>query len=403
MTDMRSDFTFTRALGRLPPGIWALGVVSLLMDLSNELIHSLLPLFMVTTLGASPMAVGVIEGVAAAGALLLTLGSGLLSDWLRRRKLLVMIGYALGVLCKPVFPFSTGLGLVFAARIVDRIGLSVRDTPRDALLADLTPAPLRGTAFSLRQSLVGLGACGGPLLAAGLMWLWSDDFRSVFWVAMVPGLFAMLLLIFGVEEPAPLPPREGPRNPLARANLRRLRRPFWWVLGIGVLFALARFSEAFLVLRAHGLGLALSLVPLVMVLMNLVFGLSAAPFGWLSDRIGRYGLLALGLLVLVAADVLLGLSQDWRLAMVGVALWGLHMGMTQGVLAALLADQAPAELRGTAFGLFNLGIGIATLLASVLAGVVWAHFGAANAFYVGAGLAALALLALLLPRLRRSA
>jgi len=382
--------------GRLPPAIWVLGLVSLLMDISSEMIHSLLPLFMVGTLGASALVVGLIEGLAEATALIVKVFSGVLSDWWGKRKGLAVAGYALGALTKPLFALAPGTGLVLAARLIDRVGKGVRGAPRDALVADLAPPAMRGAAFGLRQSLDTVGAFLGPLLAVGLMLLWANDFRAVFWVAVVPGLLAVALLVLGVREPEQ--PAGGVRrgNPIRRENLRRLGGDYWWVVGLGAVFTLARFSEAFLVLRAEQSGVPLALVPLVMVAMNGVYAASAYPFGRLADRMNHRTLLALGLGVLIAADLVLASGTHWGTLLAGVALWGVHMGLTQGLLATMVADTAPADLRGTAFGFFNLVSGVAMLLASVLAGLLWDRLGAAFTFYAGAAFCAMALAGLLL-------
>ncbi|MER2505222.1 MAG: MFS transporter [Azonexus sp.] len=387
------SFAPRSALGQIPSGVWVLGFVSLLMDISSEMIHSLLPLFMVTTLGASALVVGLIEGLAEATALMVKVFSGALSDYLGRRKGLAVFGYALGALTKPVFALASGTGFVLAARLLDRIGKGVRGAPRDALIADIAPPEIRGAAFGLRQSLDTVGAFVGPLLATGLMLLWADDFRAVFWVAVIPGLLAVGLLWLGVREPEkPLPEQRS--NPIRRDNLRRLGGAYWWVVGVGGLFTLARFSEAFLVLRAQQIGIALALVPLVMVAMNIVYALAAYPFGKLSDRVSHSRLLAGGLLVLIAADLVLAASTHWSTLLGGVALWGIHLGMTQGLLATMVADTAPADLRGTAFGFFNLVSGLAMLVASLVAGLLWDSQGAAFTFYAGAAFCLVTLVAL---------
>jgi len=381
-------------LNRIPSGVWVLGFVSLLMDVSSEMIHSLLPLFMVTTLGASAFMVGMIEGLAEATALIVKVFSGVLSDYLGKRKGLALFGYALGALTKPVFALAPTAGIVLAARLLDRVGKGVRGAPRDALVADITPAHLRGAAFGLRQSLDTVGAFLGPLLAVVLMLLWADDFRAVFWVAVIPGLLSVALLLFGIREPAS---HDGARrsNPICRENLRRLGGAYWWVVVVGAIFTLARFSEAFLVLRAQQGGIPLALVPLVMVAMNVIYAAAAYPFGKLSDRMSHTRLLTYGLLLLVLADLILAASAHWAVVLLGVAFWGVHMGMTQGLLATMVADSAPADLRGTAFGFFNLLSGIAMLVASATAGLVWDRYGAAWTFYIGAFFCVLALLVLL--------
>ena len=365
------------------------------MDISSEMIHSLLPMFLVGTLGIGVFTLGLIEGLAESTALIVKVFSGALSDYLGKRKSLALFGYALGALTKPLFAIATGAGLVIAARQIDRAGKGIRGAPRDALIADIAPSEVRGAAFGLRQSLDTLGALIGPLLGVGLMLLWSNDYRTVFWVAVIPGLLAVALLLFGVREPERHINGQQ-TNPINRKNLRRLGAPYWWVVGIGGAFTLARFSEAFLVLRAQESGVAIALVPLVMVAMNLVYTVSAYPFGWLSDRINHAKLLALGLFVLIAADMVLASGHHWWTVLVGVGLWGLHMGMTQGLLARMVADTAPDDLRGTAYGFFNLLCGVAMLVSSGLAGWLWEQHGAETTFYAGAVFSGIALMGLVL-------
>jgi MFS family permease len=385
---------------QIPGGVWALGAVSLLMDLSSEMIHALLPLYLAVGLGASMLTVGIIEGVAEATALIVRIFSGVLSDWLGRRKLLVAIGYGLAAFTKPVFPLATSIDWLFAARFVDRLGKGIRGAPRDALIADLSPPAVRGTSFGLRQSLDTVGAFLGPMAAIGLMILFANRFTAVFWIAAIPAFCALAVIVLFVHEPARPAGAPTPRLPLGRAEIARLGHAFWAVVVLGALFALARFSEAFLLLRAQALGLSLAWVPAVLVVMNLVYALSAWPSGALSDRVGRYALLAVGLAMLIAADLVLALAPDIPTVLIGTALWGLHMGLTQGILAALIADTAPGDLRGTAFGVFNLVSGIAMLLASVIAGLLWDVAGASATFFAGAVLTALAFA--LLPVVRDS-
>jgi MFS family permease len=389
----------TVSLRQLPAGIWVLGFVSLLMDISSEMVHSLLPMFMVGTLGVSVAVVGLIEGLAEATALVVKVFSGVISDYFRKRKALAVLGYGLGALTKPLFALAPGAGLIFTARMLDRVGKGIRGAPRDALVADITPPAQRGAAFGLRQSLDTVGAFTGPLLAVGLMLLWANDFRAVFAVAVIPAVLAVALLVFGVREPEAAD--RSPRvNPVSRGNLKRLSPAYWWVVGIGAVFTLARFSEAFLVLRAEQTGVAMALVPLVMVAMNIVYAASAYPFGRLSDRMSHTRLLLWGLVVLVAADLVLAASTHWSVMLVGVAFWGVHMGMTQGLLAAMVADVAPADLRGTAYGFFNLVSGVAMLAASVVAGLLWQGFGAPVTFGAGAAFSLLAIGGLLWHRRR---
>jgi MFS family permease len=376
---------------RIPRAVWALGFVSLLMDVSSEMIHALLPVFLVTTLAASAFVVGLIEGTAEATALIVKVFSGALSDYWGRRKPLALLGYGLAALSKPLFALATTAGLVFTARIADRIGKGIRGAPRDALLADIAPPSLRGAAFGLRQSLDTVGAFLGPVIAIGLMLLWANDFRAVFWVAIVPALLSVATLLFGVQEPDRTDGAPAV-NPIRRENLRRLPSAYWSVVAVAAIFTLARFSEAFLLLRAQEGGLALAWVPMVLIAMNIVYSLSAYPFGSLADRMSPAVLLALGLGVLIVADLLLAWSARGVVLWGGIALWGLHMGMTQGLLSALVARTAPSDLRGTAFGLFNLVSGVAMLIASALAGLLWDGFGASFTFIAGAGFSAITLL-----------
>ncbi|MDW8258633.1 MAG: MFS transporter [Gammaproteobacteria bacterium] len=395
---------FDRAtLRAIPPGVWALGFVSMLMDISSEMIHALLPVYLVTALAASATMVGLIEGVAEATAAWTKVFSGAVSDWFGRRKPLAVLGYGLAALTKPIFPLAPSVAWFFAARFLDRVGKGIRVAPRDALVADLAPEPLRGASFGLRQSLDTVGAFLGPLIAIGLMALSAGDVRAVFWAAVVPGVLALGLIVFAVREPARSARPRLLRFPLHRTELARLPRAYWLVVGVATLFTLARFSEAFLVLRAHQVGLAATWVPAVLVWMNLVYALAAYPAGVLTDRSGhRYGVLVAGFATLIAADLVLALVPGIAGVAGGVLLWGLHMGLTQGALAALVADTAPATLRGTAFGLFNLLTGLALLLGSALAGALWDRYGAPATFLAGAGLAGAAWLALALLPARKS-
>jgi MFS family permease len=375
----------------LPKGVITLGLVSLLMDLSSEMIHGLLPVFLVTVLGAGVLSVGVIEGVAEATASIAKVFSGAISDWIGRRKPLVLLGYGLAALTKPLFPLATGVGAVLTARFLDRIGKGIRGAPRDALIADITAPENRGAAYGLRQSLDTVGAFGGPLLAILLMSATNDNFRLVFWVAAVPALVCVLLIVFGVKESEATNHTPHAAFPISSGNLRRLPPRFWRIVVFAALLTLARFSEAFLLLRAQGLGLPVAWVPMVLIVMNVVYALSAYPFGKFSDNGSRQNLFVSGIVFLIMADLALALAGTVRMVFLGAALWGLHMGATQGLLSVLIADSAPAELRGTAFGVFNLASGIALLAASVIAGGLWAMVGPATTFYAGAAFSAAAL------------
>lgn len=386
---------------QIPRGVWALGFVSLLMDISSEMIHALLPAYLVVGLGASMLTVGVIEGVAEATAAITKVFSGALSDWLGKRKALAAIGYGLAAFTKPVFPLAPTVAWLAAARFVDRVGKGIRGAPRDALVAEISPPHLRGASFGLRQSLDTVGAFLGPLLAIGLMWLFANDFTLVFWVAVLPAFLSFFLVLFAVHEPSRAAALRKVHMPLSRPELARLGTAYWWIVAVSALFTLARFSEAFLILRALSAGMPTMLLPVVLVIMNVAYALSAYPAGALSDRFDRVTILIIGLLLLIVADVTLAFAPGLVGVVIGVALWGIHMGFTQGLLATLIADAAPPELRGTAFGVFHLVTGVALLLASVVAGVLWESIGPRGTFLAGAVFALLTVPGLLLVRSRR--
>lgn len=382
----------------IPRTVWALGFVSLFMDLSSELVHSLLPVFLVGTLGVSMLTVGLIEGVAEATALIVKVFSGAFSDFIGRRKGLLVLGYGLAALTKPLFPLAASADLVFTARLLDRVGKGVRGAPRDALVADVAPPAIRGACFGLRQSMDTVGAFLGPILATLLMLWFANDISRVLWFAVIPAVLAVAFLLAGVREPEQDASAQRFRSPIRLSSLSQFSPAYWWVVGIGAIFTLARFSEAFLVLRAQQLGFSAAWVPMVMVVMAGFYMISAYPVGKWSDRVSRSALLSMGLLLLILADLVLAYAESVTMVLLGVALWGLHMGFSQGILAALVADTTPKDLKGTAFGLFNLVSGVALLLASVLAGWLWQVYGAAVTFYAGAGLSAVSLLLLLMRR-----
>lgn len=377
---------------RLPRGIWALGLVSLFMDFSSEMIYSLLPIFLVVTLGAGAATVGAIEGLGDATASLSKLYSGWVSDRLGRRKVLAVAGYGLSALSKPLFATALSPMWIFVARFADRLGKGVRGAPRDALVADLTPEGLRGAAYGLRQSLDTVGALCGPLMAVVLMVLFHNDFRLVFWCALGPGLIAVMVLVLAVPEHHGRQVGNRRQPPLSLIELKDLGPRFWGTLATGTILGLGRFSAAFLILKAHATGLSLDLSPFVLVVMNLVYALTAYPVGMLSDRIGRWALLWSGFFALVTADIVLAFSMNLPMVMVGVALWGLHMGLTQGLLVALVTDKVPTATRGSALGLFHLLMGMAALVASLIAGALWTRFGDSAAFLAGAVFVAIGLL-----------
>ena len=384
----------------IPGGVWALGLVSLFMDVSSEIIHGLLPVFLVTVIGANVETVGFIEGLGEAVALIVRVFSGALSDRLHRRKSLIVAGYLLGTLSKPLFALAHGVGLVITARVSDRIGKGLRGAPRDALIADLTPATIRGAAYGLRQTLDSLGAFIGPLLGIVLMFTLNNAYRTVFWLALIPGFLAVSILILFVREPARQAPAPS-KSRLLFSEIKSLPRMYWVVLAIGMVFTLARFSEAFLLLRAEKLGLAPHWVPGILLIMSLFYALTAYPAGHLSDRVGRISLLCVGLLFLISADIILALATNVSWVILGASLWGVHMGFTQGLFSALIADTATADQRGTAFGMFGLATGVAILFASVFAGWLWDLHGPRATFLAGVGFATVTLIALLLYQQRR--
>jgi len=381
----------------IPPSIWALGFVSLFADVSSEWIHSLLPIFMVTTLGASVTAVGVVEGIAEATALITKIFSGVLSDYLKKRKLLALIGYGLSACTKPLFPLSNSIGMVLTARFTDRIGKGIRGAPRDALIGDIAPPEIRGASFGLRQSLDTVGAVVGPLLAVLFMFLLADNIRAVLWIAVIPAFIAVAILARGVKEPEHRQLSTAHKT-MRISDIRNAGKDYWQLVAIAGVLTLARFSEAFLVLKAQATGLPIALVPMVMVIMSLTYALSAYPTGKLSDRLDRYTVLIIGVIFLIAADIFLGLADNLWLLALGVGLWGLHMGFTQGLLAAMVTDTAPEQLRGTAYGVYNVVCGISLLTANVIAGVIWDRFGPSIMFFTGAAFTGISLSGLLLLR-----
>lgn len=387
-----------KALSVIPRTVWALGTISLFMDLSSELVHSLLPVFLVTTLGASALTVGLIEGIAEATALIVKIFSGALSDFFGRRKWLMLLGYGMAALTKPLFPLANSVETVFTARFLDRIGKGIRGAPRDALLADVAPLEIRGACFGLRQSMDTAGAFLGPLAAIVLLYLYNNDIKTVLWFAVVPAAITVLLIVAGIKEPHVKSRPVQFRSPIRLAFLSNFSSQYWWVVLTGAVFTLTRFSEAFLVLRAQQLGLALTWIPLVMVVMNIFYALSAYPAGALSDRLPKKFLLGIGLVLLALADLILAQADSALVVMAGATLWGLHMGFSQGILATMVANTTAPELKGTAFGLFNFVTGLFMLLASLIAGWLWDSYGAETTFYAGAVFSVLTLLLLMINR-----
>jgi len=371
----------------LSPNVTLLGLVSLLTAMSSGMVYGLLPVFLVNVLGASIGFVGVMEGAAEAANSAMRLLSGAVSDRVGRRKPVVAFGYLLSAFNKLLFPVAESVFVVLVARVVDRFGKGIRDAPRDAFIADLTPTQIRGSGFGLRAAFYTIGFVLGPLAAIGLMALSGDDFRLVFWFAILPAFGALGILLFAVTETSGR--RSG--NHALRINLRdlsRLASPFWWAISIASLLSLARFSPAFLVLKASDIGIDAAFVPLILVFTHTVYSAAAYPFGVLADRLDRRLQLGLATAVLITADIVLGTASSFLLTMLGAALWGLQMGMTDGLLAAAVADAAPEDLRGTAFGIYQLAFGIAAFVASVAAGALWSVGGPKLAFGISACVAA---------------
>ena len=379
---------------RLPRHIVVLGCISFLTAMSSAMVYGLLPVFLVTVLHVSASFVGVIEGIAEAMTSFAKVGSGLASDWLGRRKPVVLLGYALSAANKIMFPLAASASTILTARAIDRIGKGIRDAPRDAFLADVTPAPVRGSGFGLRLAFYTTGFVVGPLTAIAIMWLSGDDFRLVFWIAVIPAALAIVVLLVALREPPRRLQARAPQLRLLHRDIAGFPRTFWWAILVAGLLSLARCSLAFLVLKAHAIGIDAAFVPIVLVVTYLAYASAAYPFGVLADRMNRRIQLAIGAAVLVAADIALaGANETWTVSL-GAALWGLQMAVTQGLLSASVADAAPEHLRGTAFGVYELAVGLATLAASATAGVLWTIGGPGLAFGASAVVAALAALVL---------
>lgn len=379
----------------MPRAIWTLGFVSMLMDISSELIHALVPIFMVTTLGLSALTVGIVEGIAEATASITKVFSGALSDWIGKRKPLVVLGYGLAAFTKPLFPLASSAWLIITARFLDRVGKGIRGAPRDALISDIAPPSMRGAAFGLRQALDTVGAFVGPLAAIGLMLLFADDIRTVLWFAVVPAFLAFFLITVAIREPKRASADRPKKFPISRSELAKLGQAYWLIVAVGAVLTLARFSEAFLILRAQNIGMALAWIPMVLVVMSVVYSAAAYPAGILSDRFERRRVLLVGVVFLIAADLVLAKVGSVSGILLGTSLWGLHMGFTQGLLATLVADTSPVPLRGTAFGVFNLVCGVMVLFASAVAGLFWELWGPETTFIAGAAITACAFAGLL--------
>lgn len=381
---------------RLPAQVVILGIISLFTATSSAMILGLLPVFLVTILSAPMTSIGIIEGVAGAANSITRIFSGPLSDLIGRRKPLLLFGYGLSAVIKVLFPLADTAATVFMARAIDRVGKGARDAPRDALLTDITPQAVRGSSFGLRAAFYTLGFVVGPVSAIGLMVLSNNDFRLVFWIALVPALAAITVLALGVTEPPVAPDIGRTRRPINRHELSNLAAPFWWAVALAAIFSLARFSEAFLILRAHAVGVESAFTPFFTMMTYLIYSAAAYPCGKLADHIDRRRQLATAILILIAADLILAGADSISAAVFGAGLWGLQMGVSYGLLKAAIADAAPENLRGTAFGIYDFVIGLATFVASALAGLCWTIGGPTLTFEIGAGLAGTGLLMILI-------
>ena len=369
----------SRALGR---NVVALSAVSFLTDVSSEMIYPLLPLFLSVVLRASATAIGVIEGAAESTAALLKLASGVWSDRVRRRKPLVVAGYALASVARPLVAIAQSAGQVLAIRVSDRVGKGLRTSPRDALIADSVHPSIRGRAFGFQRAADHAGAVVGPLIAFFIMRAEHVPFRRVFWLAAIPGLLAVLVLVFAVRD---VPRRRPLASPAGSRD--RLGGRFWAFLGVLFLFTLGNSSDAFLLLRAAQLGVPAALAPILWAMLHVVKSSSSTPGGALSDRIGRKPLIIGGWAVYGVVYLLFGrATQAWH-AWALFAVYGVYFGLTEGVQKALVADVVPDEQRGTAFGWYNLALGLGAFPASLIFGEIWDRVGAPAAFTFGAMLA----------------
>lgn len=382
---------------RIPRTVWVLGFVSLLMDISSEMIHALLPLFMAGTLGASAIWIGLVEGIGEGTALIAKVFSGVVADRFGHKKRLVFAGYFLGVISKPVFALAGSMPVVLAARFFDRIGKGLRGAPRDAIVADVTDESIRGAAYGLRQSLDAAGAFVGPLLATLLLLLWTEELRSIFWIALIPGAACLALILFGVEDN--VTPTVNTKH-IAWKDLKIVMTPaFVQLVILGTLFSLARFSNAFIVLRAADIGIEHAWIPMTVVLMNIAFSLSSYPFGKLADKLNPMKLLALGMVLLALANLLFAYAANYRILATGIVLFGMHLGATQGIFSTIISEIAPSEVRATAFGIFNFFSGLALLASGLVAGSLWEYMGAQYCF--GGGVVFALITLSLIPRFKQ--
>ncbi|MFZ5862617.1 MAG: MFS transporter [Nitrospirota bacterium] len=378
-----------RSMFSLPRTVVMLGVVSLLTDASSEMIYPLLPLFLATTLGAGAAFIGLIEGVAESTASLLKFASGWWSDRLGKRKALVVAGYTVSACARPLVALAGAGWHVLAIRFTDRVGKGLRSAPRDALLAASTPPGSWGNAFGFHRAMDHTGAIIGPLIAMALLAWGLTDLRVLFALAAIPGLLAVAVLVFAVRDDTTVA-RSVPAAQPIRLSLAPFSPRFKTVLAVITLFTLGNSSDAFLLLKAHAVGINAAWIPLLWILLHITKAASSTPAGALSDRIGRPRLILAGWMTYAAVYAGFGVADSAWQVWVLFAVYGLFFGLTEGVEKAYVADLAPAEHRGTAYGLYHAAVGMAALPASLLMGLVWEHVSPVAAFGLGAGLALLA-------------
>lgn len=370
-----------------------LGLVSFLTDLSSEMIYPLLPLFLTTVLGAGPVFLGLIEGVAESTASLLKLISGIYSDRVRDRKKLVLAGYSVSSFFRPLAAVASTPAFVLFIRFADRVGKGIRTSPRDALIADSTPPAARGKAFGFHRSMDHAGAIAGPLVATFLLAFFIKDLRTLFWIAAIPGILSVLLIIIKVRDVPPEERRFSQNGHFLESLPKGKLRTYLLIL---LLFTMGNSSDAFLLLKAGTLGVSPARIPLLWSVFHIVKMTSVMPFGALSDRIGRRGVIIAGWSVYALAYLGFGLASTELHAWLLFAFYGLFYGLTEGAEKALLVDISRPHERGAAFGWYNFATGLGAFPASLIFGCIWQAASPMAAFSFGAALSALAALLLLL-------
>ncbi len=375
----------------IPKTVWAVGFVTLLMNVSTIIIFSLSPLYLTSVLGISMISLGILEGAVEASSWFTRIFAGVFSDYFHRRKPFLFAAYSLAASSRLIFPLVPSAGWIFFARFVDRVSNGIQATPREALIGDVAPIDLKGACYGLRQTLGMFGSFAGAFMLMFLMHWSNANFELAFWAAVIPPFFALLILAKFVRDPIALKIKNKPARKIFHLpHISDLTFNYWRVVIIASIFMLSNYSGAFMILQATNAGLSTCEVPLVMVIQNIMAFASAFPAGWLSDRIGRRILLGVGFSITVGANLLLACTTTKLCVLGGVALWGLQLGINQSLLVAKVADTAPEELRGTAFGLYYFSIGVALFISNYVAGWLSTKYGSEMIFYVSAGVAAFA-------------